>query len=241
MCEEVGVRDPENISTSAYDLSEAAFKELYRDFDDDPAPTGEEPRPVSKPGLTPSQIAEARAGAKAAGDDRPTPQKQRAGGAAPAVSTSRQLVAVRGSRAKSRRPMSRLAATAVVLVACVLVLASLAYDPIQARLSALFPERRPPKVTGTLSVADLAAGHEIKPGETFAVNIPPGKVQIAVSTGEVALVTNAGATLRPCSKEPFSIETKSDAPGTPPPLIAACGKEPSSVEAVIPQPPLPAD
>jgi hypothetical protein len=241
MCKECGVRDPENSSRADYDLSEAAFKELYRDLDDDHDPAGATSAP--KPGLTPSQIVEARAGLRAV-DDRAVAQKPNEGKTAPLVATGREVVRARVAPApqgKRRRQMRPLAATAVVLVALVLVLASLAYDPIQARLSALFPERRPPKVTGALTVADLAAGHEIKPGETFVVNLPPGKVQIAVAGGEVALVTKVGATVRPCSKEPFEIEVKSDATATPPPLIAACGKEPASVAAVIPPPPLPSD
>jgi hypothetical protein len=237
------VRDPEDLSSSDYDLSEAAFKELYRDLDDDRDTTGDETRSASRPGLTPPQIADARNGLKTA-EDRAIAQKPKEGKTPPVIAPSRELVGARAApapRGRRRRGMRPLAATAIVLVAFVLVLASLAYDPIQARLTALFPDRRPPKVAGVLTVADLAAGREIKPGETFAINMPQGKVQIAVSAGEVALVTKAGAIIRPCSKEPFEIEIKSEATASPPPLITACGKEPSSIAAVIPPPPLPSD
>jgi hypothetical protein len=243
------VRDRENSQMSDFDLSEAAFKELYRDLGDH---TDEVNGPGEAPSkmASPSQIADSAAptfGGRAA--DRPplrTSDDDKtffAQATAPSTTIGRDLVRVSpASVAPTRRTrrMRPLAAKATLLIAAAVVLGSLANDPIQAWLSGLFPEKRPPSITGALNVDDLAAGRQIKPGETFSINIPPGKVQIAVNSGQVALVTKTGAVVRPCSNETFFIEVKPVAT-TPSPLIASCGKDPSLIEAVIPPPPLPSD
>ncbi|HLJ69997.1 MAG TPA: hypothetical protein VKU03_01685 [Roseiarcus sp.] len=217
-------------SSPAYDVSEAALKELYRDLDADRADVMKlideaealiESNLERKPG---SNKREARAAAdiasKPAADSLPKPTDDV------------------GHDALVRPRRRRRAGAGLALGLVLLLVGFVAYAPFRSRLTSDVP-RRPPSITGFLRVADLAAGHTIKPGDVYAVDIPSDAVRIKVLSGRVALVTKNGASLRACSDQPFVIEIKHGAPSAANPLLSGCGGAPSRIQAVIPQPPLP--
>jgi len=220
--------EPET-SSPAYDVSEAALKELYRDLDADRAD-------VTK------LIDEAEALIESNLESKPDANKR--GARAPADLTSKPAAdslpkpADDFGREPSVRPRRRRIGVGLALLLVLFSVGFVAYGPFRSRLAADVP-RRSPQITGSLRVADLAAGHTIKPGDVYAVDIPSDAVRIKVLSGRVALVTKSGASLRACSDQPFVIEIKHGALSAADPLLSGCGSAPSRIQAVIPQPPLP--
>lgn len=221
--------EPET-SPPAYDVSEAALKELYRDLDADRTDVTKlideaealiESNLEPKPGSNKRETRRAAdVAAKPAADSLPKPTDD--------VGRDASV------RPRRRRRIRVGLAFGLVLLSIGFV----AYGPFRSRLAAEAP-RRSPSITGSLRVADLAAGHTIKPGDVYAVDIPSDAVRIKVLSGRVALVTTTGASLRACSDQPFVIEIKHGAPSAANPLLSGCGNAPSRIQAVIPQPPLP--
>jgi hypothetical protein len=210
------VSDDTKFAAVPYDLTEAAIKELYSDLEvrrnrNDPGPTADLRRTAAPQNPT-DAVPPSTPGAKA----------QTISGGVSSV-------------ARRRRPRRAIRRFVVALTAAVLLAAGLSHaNQIRAFLASYF-RQRPPSIIGILHAADLAAGHGLNPGETYEVDIPPGTVKIAVVSGRVALVTKDGATLRLCSKEPFTLEPVQGSN----PLVSSCGGKASFIQAVIPQPPLP--
>ena len=217
--------DRDQFSAAPYDLSEAALKELYDDQDADRPDEAEELIGFTDDsGSGPRQAVSERVSDSTRAPVVALPSRER-----------KEDVSARVSSNPSRR--SRVAA-AVALIAGVLVLGgSLPYPPIRTHLAAYLPEPSS-SITGLLRVADLAAGHAINPGETYGVDIPPGRVQIAVLSGQVAVASKNGASLRPCSNRPFTAVIKG-ARSSENPLISSCGGAQAFIQAVIPLPPIP--
>jgi hypothetical protein len=216
--------EPDKFSPDSYDLSEAALKELYRDFDAD------DPNDVS------ALIDKASVLIGADLKDRIEPKKT----VAPSVSDvaartppveppARVAQNIRAKASPRPKLGPRLASIVVVLA----FLAPLGW--VFLRPTAV----RQPTIKGFLGVADLAAGRTIRPGETYGVDIPSDQVRIEVLSGRVALVARSGAALRGCSDQPFDVEVKHGAATSAGPLVVSCGGGPSLIRAAMPQLPLP--
>lgn len=223
--------EPETSLPVAYDLSEAPLAELYRDFDADRSD-------VTKLIDDADRLIESNRERKldAKEQDAPRPPDF---AAKPADSLLKPMDD--GDRSAPVRPKRRRRIGLGAGFALGLVLFSAgfaAYGPRGLRLGADAP-RRAPAIAGTLRVADLAAGHLIKPGDVYAIDVPADTVRIKALSGRVALVARSGASLGPCSDRPLTIEIKHGALSSANPLVSACGREPSLIQAVIPQPALP--
>jgi hypothetical protein len=221
------VSDHDQPSAASYDLSEAALKELYDDQDADRPDKAED-----LIGFT---------------DDR-APGPRQGPSESVSVSTPRSPVVLPsgereeqvGARISSSSGRRRRLGVAVVvaLIAAVLIFGGLlSYPLFRAQLAPYFPETSL-SITGVLRVADLAAGHAINPGETYGVDIPSGKAQIAVLSGQVALKAKNGSPVRACSNQSFTVVAKG-LPASDNPFISSCGGAQAFIQAVIPQPPLP--
>jgi hypothetical protein len=212
-----------------YDLSEAAIKELYSDA---------EPRKTRRDPHLAADLRRSDEGLKRG--DSPAARQAASNPLLPPIpepaSALKEDRIVGGGVSKRRRPRRRaFRISAVALIAAVLLAVGLSHaDQIRALLASYLP-LRPPSINGTLHAADLAAGHGLNPGETDEIDVPPGTAQIAVVSGQIALVTREGAITRPCSRQPFTLEPV----GRSIPLVSSCGGRPSFIQAVIPQPPLP--
>jgi hypothetical protein len=212
-----------------YDVSEAAIKELYSD---------PEPR---KTRIDPDRAVDLRRSDESLHRDDSRAARQTASNPIlppipqPASALKEDRIVGRGV-SKRRRPRFRaFRISAVALIAAVLLAAGLLHtDQIRALLASYLP-LRPPSINGVLHAADLAAGRGLNPGETYEIDVPPGTAQIAVVSGQIALVTREGAIARPCSRQPFTLAPV----GRSIPLVSSCGGKPSFIQAVIPQPPLP--
>ena len=215
-------------STSPYDLSEDALKELYLENDEDHViakllAETEEPRAAS-----PQERPAADGDAEFRVEPISGPTR-----AAPAEST------IRLSKKVKKKPASKIAGVVLVALAGLAVFGWASYRPAQTPTVSADAAKGSPAIVGALRVADLAAGHKINPGETYDVDLPAGKVRVAVVAGEVRLLSKGGASLRPCSNQPFVVDASSGSDNSAHPLVSACGHEASFVQAEIPPPPLP--
>jgi hypothetical protein len=246
------VGDPENFSTSAYDVSETAFKRLYSDIDDirsdelmmkiiKEADEQAEPNPRTTVDRA------AKAAPRPAGEILP-PKPIASKGLAPSASTPsidpalvKQASAGAPKAARRRRPIQMIVLAAVALAAIGFLYERSQPDHIIRPWLTIALQTPAPHVTGLLHVADLAAGRTIKPGETYGVDIPPDTVRIAVISGQVKLANGGADLLRPCSSETFTVEVKEGRRVTKEPYISSCNDTPAFIQAVIPQPTLPDD
>jgi hypothetical protein len=252
-----GVRDPNDIQDDAYDVSETAFKKLYQDLEDErfeetmnrsaEAQTriAFNPRSVLDLASKPVSQTPNKENRLPLQDRTSGLRRSAAVGLPPAALEARPSDRLasppdRAASARQRRRPIRLlslfvvAAIAVALIFIYVPLKGPTHTPSKARAV-----RQSPVVTGILHVADLAAGHTINPGETYGVETPPSEVNIAIATGQVALTKKDGVAMRACSNESFTLS--GGGAGSESPLIAACGGAPAFIQAVIPQPALPAD
>jgi hypothetical protein len=248
------VRDSHDKEAAAYDVSETAFKKLYQELEDDrfeetmtrvvdaEARADFNPRNIIDPAPRPvSQTAKR---------ERLPRVEDRASGLPGRPADSATLAAV------ERRPSDRLSdpredATfrrrrggptrllGLFAVAAIAVVLLFVYVPFNGPARTRPGKQESPLITGVLRPADLAAGHTINPGETYGVEAPPSEVNIAVTSGQIALMKKDGAAARACSNESFTLPGGGASSESP--LIAACGGAPAFIQAVIPQPALPAD
>jgi hypothetical protein len=257
--EETWVRDSQDNEGAAYDVSETAFKKLYQESEDDrfeesmtrvaEAETRADFSPKNTVDLAPNPISQT------AKDERRRPGFEdrssglpRGGGlvvsppAALEAPPSDRLDASRDDAPLRKRRAGPVRLLGLLVVATIAVTLLFVYVPFNGPARTR-PEARvkaqSPVITGVLHPADLAAGHTIKPGEIYGVEAPPSEVNIAVTSGQVALTMKDGAAMRACSNESFALTGA--AARSESPLIAACGGAPAFIQAVIPQPALPAD
>ena len=222
--------EPAPFSPDSYDLSEAALKELYLERDDEDVDVAELIADADGPKKGDQDERSAGGGQPARGSDAPHPI---APTIAPLRAPPRELT---GGPTRKTRPGGKITA-AILGVGVLLILGWANYHPTQTpRADAA---KRPPAIAGLLHVADFAAGRKINPGENYGVDLPAGKVRVAVVAGEVRLTTRSGDSLRACSNQPFVIDEASGSANSAP-LVTACGREPALLQAEIPQPPLPA-
>jgi ferric-dicitrate binding protein FerR (iron transport regulator) len=247
---ETRVSDPDEHSAVPYDLSEAALKKLYREADDDAfyqtTNLINEAEKWFEFDVKNEADSEPNAGLRPEDGNRKRSDDSQAAALGVAYSTrlppdlmpEKPAAPVVGGDVSDRRSV-RPRVVAIALIAIVLLLVCVASsNSIRMRFSAYFP-RSSPSMTGVLHAAELAAGHEINPGETYSVDIPQSNVQIAVLSGQVALASKNGASLRPCSNQPFVVKAADGSSGLANPFVSSCGGAPSFIQAVIPQPPLP--
>jgi hypothetical protein len=213
-------------SPSPYDLSEAAVRGLYLDRDDEDEEVAGllAERPIAGgPEEQPAVVADA------------APRR------APAVGPARRdPLASTGSLIKpaKTKPRGKILGAVVAVFGLLLVFGWATSRHTQTPVVA-DAAKRPFAIAGALHVADLAAGRKINPGEIYGVDLPAGKVRIAVVAGEVALMSRRGESLRPCSSQPFVVDASSGSDNLAHPLVSACGREASFIRAEIPPPPLP--
>jgi hypothetical protein len=219
--------EPASFSPDSYDLSEAALKELYLERDDEDVEVAKLIADIDGP--TKGDKEEKSAG----GNDVPS---SLAPMMAPLRAPPRELTGRSGKPTGKTKPAGKIAA-AILGVGVLLVLGWANYHPTQTPRGA-DAAKRPPAIAGLLHVADFAAGRKINPGENYGVDLPAGKVRIAVVAGEVRLTSKGGESLRGCSNQPFVIDASGSLNSAP--LVTACGREPALLQAEIPPPPLPA-
>lgn len=234
--------EPAPFLPDSYDLSEAALKELYLDRDDEDVDVAELIADADEPTKGDLLIK---------GDlKKQSPQGSQTAGwsdgqhplapvVAPLRAPPRELTGRPRKSAEKTKPGGKVAVV-IIGVGAVLVLGWAVNRPTQTpTLHAADAAKRSAAIAGLLHVADFAAGHKINPGESYGVDLPAGKVRVAVVTGEVRLTSKSGESLRACSNQPFVIDAASGS-ADPSPLIIACGREPALLQAEIPPPPLPA-
>jgi hypothetical protein len=222
--------EPAPFSPDVYDLSEAALKELYLDRDDEDAEVAKLIVEADEP--TKGDAEEADRRQSDSGGDVP---RSLAPAVAPPRAPSRELTGRPGGPTGKMKPGDKVAA-AILSVGALLALGWAAHRPTQTPPAAAKPSAA---VAGILHVADFAAGRKISPGQSYGVDLPAGKVRVAVVEGEVRLTSKSGESLRACSNQPFVIDAASGS-ANPSPTIIACGGQPALLRAEIPPPPLPA-
>ena len=224
--------EPTPFSPDSYDLSEAALKELYLGRDDeDDAEVAKLIADADGPKKGNQEEISAFSGQFVGGDDV---SHSLAPTIAPLRAPPREPT---GRPTGKTKPGGKITA-AILGVGALLVLGWANYHPTQTPRVAE-AAKRPAAIAGILHVADFAAGRKINPGENYGVDLPAGKVRVAVVAGEVRLTSKGGESLRACSNQPFVIDAASGSAGSAP-LVTACGREPALIQAEIPQPPLPA-
>jgi hypothetical protein len=251
------VRDPHDNQDAAYDVSETAFKKLYQDLEGErfeetlmrvaTAEARTDFNPKSLVDLAPKPISQTAKDEKRRGLEGRTSNSRRAVsvGLAPAAIEPRpgdRLAAPREGATPRKQRGGPVRLLGLVIVAIIAVALLFIYVPLNGparKQPVASAARQSPAITGVLHADDLAAGHAINPGETFSVDAPSSEVKIAIASGQVALTKKDGAPLRACSNESFSLPGGGARAETP--LIAACGGVPAFIQAVIPQPALPAD
>ena len=225
--------EPASFSPDPYDLSEAALKELYLERDDEDIDVGEELGDADGPKKGDQAQRSFGGGQSAGGNDVP---HALAPTIAPLRPPSRELTGRSGGPTGKPKPGGKITA-AVLGVGLLLVLGWANYRPTQTPPAAN-AAKRPPAIAGLLHVADFAAGRRINPDENYGVDLPAGKVRVAVVAGEVRLTSKGGESLRACSNQPFVIDAAAGSANSAP-LVTACGREPALLQAEIPPPPLP--
>jgi hypothetical protein len=215
-------------SPSPYDLSEAALRGLYLDRDDEDEEVAKllakTERPIAgRPEEQPAGVADAALRlAPAVGPARREPRESTDGLIKPAKT----------------KPRGKILGAVLAVFGLLLVFGWATSRHTQTPVVA-DAAKRPSAIAGALRVADLAAGRKINPGEIYGIDLPAGKVRIAVVAGEVALMSRSGESLRPCSSQPFVVDASSGSDNLAHPLVSACGHEASFIRAEIPPPPLP--
>jgi hypothetical protein len=250
------VRDSHDNEAAAYDVSETAFKKLYQELEDDrfEETMTRVAQAEARADFTPKNIVEPapRPVSQAVRRERlPRVQDRASGSLGGAVSSTPAALETRPSdrlgpsrdeatsRKRSGGPARLLGLFVVAAIAVVLLFVYVPFNgPTRTRPEAR-SKQESPAITGVLHPADLAAGHTINPGETYGVEAPPSEVNIAITSGQVALTKKDGAAIRGCSNEPFTLPGGGASAESP--LIAACGGAQAFIQAVIPQPALPAD
>jgi hypothetical protein len=230
---ETYLSEPAPFSPDSYDLSEAALKGLYLERDDEDVDVARLIADLDGPKKGDQEKSSAGGGQSAGGNDV---SHSLAPTIAPLRAPPRETGRSGGPTAKTK-PGGKITA-AILGVGVLLVLGWANYHPTQTPPAA-DAAKRPPAIAGLLHVADFAAGRKINPGDNYGVDLPAGKVRVAVVAGEVRLTSKGGESLRACSNQPFVIDAASG-PANFAPLITACGREPALLQAEIPPPPLPA-